>query len=82
MKRKIWFNKTAAVVWTVVGVASFFTGWAYTIWFVVACSIWANVFSSWSTAEAIDDRVLLRKLITIEENQKAILDWIQAQEEK
>lgn len=66
-QRKIWFNKIAAIIWAVAGIASFPFGWAYTIWFVVICSIWANVFASWSTAEAADDRELKNELAEIKE---------------
>lgn len=67
VKRKIQGNKAAAIVWVVAGVLAFPFGWAYTIWFVVVCSIWANVFASWSTAEATDNRDVIERLRRIEE---------------
>lgn len=69
LRHKVWGNKTAAVLWAVAGVLAFPFGWANTIWFVVICSIWANVFASWSTAEAADDRELKELLHKILENQ-------------
>lgn len=67
--KKIVLNKAAAIAWVVAGIMSFPLGWAYTIWFVVICSIWANVYSSWATAEAADDREMKDLLIHILEVQ-------------
>lgn len=69
LRHKIASNKIAAVAWAVAGVLAFIFGWIEAIWFVAVCSIWANVFSSWSTAEAADDREIKDLLYQILENQ-------------
>ena len=70
-RRKIYFNKTTAILWVILGVVSFFVGWKDAVWFVVAASVYANVKADWSTAEAADDRELkelLRQLLEAVEN--------------
>lgn len=60
--RKIFFNKTTAVIWIIAGILAFIFGWQDAVWFVVVASVYANVKADWSTAEAADDRELKAKL--------------------
>lgn len=57
-RRKVYFNKTTAILWIIAGILAFIFGWIYAIVFTAIASIYANVKADWSTAEAADNREL------------------------
>lgn len=67
MKWRVWFNRASALGWVVAGVAAFPLGWAYSVAFVTIASIYANVKTDWGTAEAADQREVLKLLKEIKQ---------------
>lgn len=63
-KRKavVWFHRSRAVVWVLVGAASFVFGWANSVVLVWVASLYANVSTDWGNGEASDNREVLDQL--------------------
>lgn len=57
-RRKVYFNKTTAVVWVIAGILAFVLGIEESVALVWIASVYANAKTDWSTAEAADDREL------------------------
>lgn len=72
MKRAVvWFHRSRALGWVIVGALSFPLGWANSVVLVWIASVYANVFTDWGAAEAADDRRVLDGLTAIRaENQQ------------
>lgn len=71
---KVWFARSRAAAWAVVGALSFPLGWANSVVLVWIASVYANVASEMATGEAADDKALTDRLDRIEAIQQAILD--------
>lgn len=67
MNWRVWFNRLSAVGWAVAGVVAFPLGWAYSVAFVTIASVYANVKTDWGTAEAADNREVLRGIRELKE---------------
>ncbi len=63
---KVWFHRSRAILWAVLGLVSFPLGWANSVALVWAASVYANVLTDISAAEAADDRQILERLDRIE----------------
>lgn len=63
---KVWFHRSRAVVWLIVGALSFPLGWANSVALVWIASLYANVFTDLGAAEAADDRQVLERLDRVE----------------
>ncbi len=63
---KVWFHRSRAILWAVLGVVSFPLGWANSVALVWAASVYANVLTDVGAAEAADDRQILERLDRIE----------------
>lgn len=63
---KVWFHRTRALAWIIVGVLSFPLGWANSVALVWIASVYANTVSDLTAAEASDDRAVLERLDRIE----------------
>lgn len=59
---KVWFHRSRAAVWGVVGVLSFMYGWANSVALVWVASLYANIVSDIGAAEAADDRHVIEEL--------------------
>lgn len=66
-RTKIWFGRGRALVWILLGLASFPLGWSDSVVLVWIASVYANVESSIASSEAADDRALHERLDRIEE---------------
>lgn len=64
---KVWFHRSRAVVWMIVGALSFPLGWANSVALVWVASLYANVVTDIGAAEAADDRTILARLDRLEE---------------
>lgn len=62
----MWFHRSRAIAWVVVGVLSFVYGWQNSVALVWLASLYANVVSDWTAAEAADDSAVLEKLAELE----------------
>lgn len=67
MTWRVWFHRSRAIAWAVVGVLSFVFGWADSIVLVWVASLYANVASDWSASEAADDSAVLEALQRVEQ---------------
>lgn len=65
-RRKVWFHRSRAVVWLIVGALSFPLGWANSVALVWIASLYANVVTDVGAAEAADDREVLERLDRLE----------------
>lgn len=65
-RRIVWFHRASAVLWAVLTVPALLW-WKTSILFVIAASIYANVKSDWSAAEAADDSAVLARLDQLDE---------------
>ncbi len=63
---KVWFHRSRAIVWALLGIVSFPLGWANSVALVWAASVYANVLTDVGAAEAADDRQILERLDRIE----------------
>lgn len=61
----VWFHRFRAIVWAALIVPALLW-WPESVAFVIIASVYANVVSDWSAAEAADDREVLDKLDCIE----------------
>lgn len=59
---KVWFHRSRAAAWALVGVLSFMYGWANSVALVWAASLYANIVSDWTAAEAADDRRVIEEM--------------------
>lgn len=63
---RVWFHRTRAIAWAVVGLVSFPLGWADNIAVVWIASVYANALTDWGAGEAADDREIVDRLDRIE----------------
>lgn len=63
---RVWFHRTRAIAWAVVGLVSFPLGWADNIAVVWIASVYANALTDWGAGEAADDREIVDRLNRIE----------------
>lgn len=73
MRRRVWFHRSRAITWALVGVLSFVFGWQNSVVLVWLASVYANVISDWTAGEAADDRKLIDRLAHIEAQLDALL---------
>lgn len=66
-RAKVWFGRSRAIVWVLLGLASFPLGWSDSVVLVWIASVYANVESSIASSEAADNRDLHERLDRIEE---------------
>lgn len=59
VRRSVWFHRARATAWLAFGLISFAVGWANSVALVWAASVYANVMTDWTAAEAADDRRVL-----------------------
>lgn len=59
---KVWFHRSRAAGWVLVGILSFVYGWANSVALVWAASLYANIVSDWTAAEATDDRHIIEEV--------------------
>lgn len=71
-KQKVLFNKATAIIWLLL-ILPAYLWWKDTVFFVIVCSIYANVKADWSTAEASDDRQLKEMLQSIRAQNNRII---------
>ncbi len=64
---KVWFHRSRALAWIIVGAVSFPLAWANSVALVWIASVYANTISDWTAGEAADDRVILERLDRIEQ---------------
>lgn len=69
---RVWLHRTLALAWVAFGVLSVLMGWQESVALVWFASVYANVYSSWSAAEAADDHALMGRLDDIERKLDAI----------
>lgn len=65
-KGKVWFHRSRAIAWAMVGIVSFPLGWASNIALIWCASLYANVFTDWGAGEAADDTAITDRLDRIE----------------
>lgn len=65
MNRRVWFHRARAAGWIIAGAAALIW-WRDSIVFVIVASVYANVISDWTAAEAADDSAVLERLKHIE----------------
>lgn len=63
---RVWFHRSRAIAWAVVGVASFLFGWQNSVVLVWIASLYANVSTDWGNGEAADDHEVTERLDRIE----------------
>jgi hypothetical protein len=66
-RAKVWFHRSRAIAWLVVGAITFAFGLADSVALVWVASVYANTVSDWGAAEAADDRALHERLDRIEQ---------------
>lgn len=59
---KILFHKGSALAWAAFGALSFYMGWQNNVALVWMASVYANVKSDWTAAEAADDRAVVAEM--------------------
>lgn len=64
--KRVWFNWISAGVWLVLGALSFPLGWAHSVAVVWLASVYANIKTDVSAAEASDDHEVTDRLDRIE----------------
>lgn len=64
---KVWFHRSRAVAWVLLGVASYVFGFASNVSLVWAASVYANTVSDWGAAEAADDRAVTSRIDHLEQ---------------
>lgn len=63
---KVWWHRSRAIAWAIIGALSFPLGWANSVALVWIASVYANTVSDLTAAEASDDRAVLERLDRIE----------------
>lgn len=66
-------HRLAAVVWTVLVIPAYLW-WRDSVAFVIAASVWANIYAALAAAEAADDRRVLDRLDRIAEQLAELVD--------
>lgn len=79
-RAKTWFARVRAILWVVVGVASFPLGWASSVVLVWIASVYANVESSVASSEAADDTAVTDRLDRLEAGQERIIHLLSGQD--
>lgn len=72
---KVWFHRSRAVLWLLLGALSFTFGWQNSVALVWAASLYANIVSDWGAAEAADDREIVSRLRRIEGQRGSRSHW-------
>jgi hypothetical protein len=72
VNRRVWFHRGGAAFWTLMAIPAFLW-WQDAIWFVIACSLYANIKSDWGAAEAADDTAVMDRLAEIERKLDLVL---------
>lgn len=67
---KVWFHRSRALGWLGLGIASFIMGWQNMVSLVWGASVYANVVSDWSAAEAADDREIIKAIQSLRRTQR------------
>lgn len=76
MKGRIWFHRSRAVGWVLLGAAAFLLGLQDSVVMVWIASVYANAVSDWTAGEAADQREQLACLRRIEAQNKEILELL------
>lgn len=63
---RVWIHRSRAIAWVIIGALSFPLGYASSVTLVWIASLYANIASDWSSAEAADNREVLKILHRIE----------------
>ncbi len=63
---RVWFHRARAAMWVAIGIVSFLFGWQDSVVLVWCASVYANVVSALTAAEAADDRSVCDRLDRIE----------------
>jgi hypothetical protein len=66
-RAKVWFHRSRAIAWLIVGAVTFALGLADSVALVWMASVYANAVSDWGAAEAADDRAIHERLDRIEQ---------------
>lgn len=74
MRRKVWFHRTRAMAWVVIGGLSFPLGWANSVALVWIASLYANISTDYGNGEAADDRAVTDRLDRMEAKLDALLE--------
>lgn len=77
----VWFHRSRAIVWAIVGVLSFPLGWANSVVLVWIASLYANVATDWGNGEAADNRELVQLLTEVRDQNAEILARLPARPE-
>jgi hypothetical protein len=64
-RRRRLFHRGRAVAWALLLIPALLL-WRQSVLFVICASVYANVVSDWSAAEAADDRAVIERLDRIE----------------
>lgn len=67
MRAKVWFHRSRAAIWILIGALSFRYGWNDSVTLVWIASLYANVVSDIGAAEAADDRAVTGRLDRLEQ---------------
>lgn len=73
-RTKVWFHRSRAIAWLVVGAIAFALGLADSVALVWVASVYANAVSDWGAAEAADDRAIHERLDRIEQLLGRLID--------
>ncbi len=71
-RQRVWFHRSRAIIWVIVGALSFPLGWANSVVLVWIASLYANVSTDAGAAEAADDRAITDRLDRMEQRQDQI----------
>lgn len=66
MRGRIWFHRSRAIGWVLLGATTFLFGLQSSVVMVWIASVYANVISDWTAGEALDHRDLIKRLDRIE----------------
>lgn len=65
MRFRVWFHRASALAWALTLPVAL-KRWPESVAFVIVASVYANAYSSWAAAEAVDDRKVTERLDRIE----------------
>lgn len=65
MRKRVWFHRARAIVWVIIGAASYPLGWANSVAVVWTASLYANIMTDWGAAEAADEHEVMDELAEI-----------------
>lgn len=74
VRGKVWFHRSRAIVWAIIGAVSFLLGWQDSVVLVWIASLYANISTDWGSGEAADDRDLINRLNRIEHRLDELLE--------